>query len=213
VYGQSFLPHSYGNLRRSFDLFLAVSLSALICFMELKQLEQKLKTLIEGLKSEFQTIRGGRPSPRMVEDIKVEMYGQQMPVKALGSISTVPPREIQISVWDKTAVAAVAKAIETSSLNVAANTDGNLIRINLTQLTDERKKELEKVVKKMTEETRIKVRGARDEINKEIRRMEEDKKLSEDAAFKQKEEVQKLIDKANAEIEKILENKIAEISE
>lgn len=181
--------------------------------MELKQLETKLKLLLDSLRIEFQTIRSGRPSPRMVEDILVEAYGQTMPVKALGSISVVPPREIQISVWDKSAVNAVAKAIETSSLKVPANTDGNLIRINLPQLTDERKKELEKVVRKMTEETRIKVRGARDEANKEIKRMEEDNKLSEDAAFKQKEEVQKSVDKVNGEIEMLLLNKIKEIFE
>lgn len=181
--------------------------------MDLKQLEKKLKSLIESLKTEFQAIRSGRPSPRMVEDIKVEVYGQQMPIKALGSISVVPPREIQISMWDKAAVAAVAKAIEGSSLNVAANTDGNLVRINLPQLTDERKKELERVVRKITEETRIKVRGARDEANKEIKKSEEEGKLTEDVAFKQKEEVQKLIDKTNAEIEKLLEGKVREILE
>lgn len=181
--------------------------------MDLKFLEQKLKSLVDGLKTEFQTIRSGRPSPRMVEDIKVEVYDQQMPVKALGSISVVPPREIQISLWDKTAVNAVAKAIENSSLNVAANTDGNLIRINLPQLTDERKKELEKVVRKMTEETRIKVRTAREEANKEIKNLETDKKLSEDAAFKQKEEVQNLVDKINEEIETLLDNKIKELFE
>ena len=179
---------------------------------DLKQLESKLKSVVESLKTEFQTIRSGRPSPRMVEDILVEAYGQQMPVKALGSISIVPPREIQISVWDQAAVNAVAKAIEKSSLNVAANTDGKLIRINLPQLTDERKKELEKVVRKMAEETRIKIRGARDEANKEIKSLETDKKLSEDAAFKMKEEVQKLVDKINKEVETLLENKLSDLN-
>jgi|SRR3989338_8019835 len=193
--------------------------------MDLKSLEAKLKSFLDGLKTEFQTIRSGRPSPRMVEDIKVEAYGQTMPVKALGSISVLPPKEIDINVWDKGAVNSVAKAIE-SSLNVSANTDGNLIRINLPQLTDERKRELEKVVRKMTEETRIKIRGARDEANKEIKKMEAptpegrgsdrsvgNTKLSEDAAFKQKEEVQKLVDKTNEEIENLLENKLKEIFE
>lgn len=181
--------------------------------MDLKFLDAKLKSSVEALKNEFQTIRSGRPSPRMVEDIKVDMYGQQMPIKALGSISVIPPREIQISLWDSSSVSAVAKAIETSSLNVTANTDGNLIRINLPQLTDERRKELEKVIKKMTEETRIRVRGAREEANKEIKKMEEGSELSEDAAFKQKEEVQKMVDKTNEEIEKNLENKLKEIFE
>ena len=181
--------------------------------MDSKNLEQKLKSSLEALKTEFQTIRSGRPSPRMVEDIKVDMYGQQMPIKSLGSISVIPPREIQISLWDNASVSAVAKAIENSSLNVSANTDGNLIRINLPQLTDERKKELEKVIRKITEETRIRVRGAREEANKEIKKMEEGSQLSEDAAFKQKEEVQKIVDKTNEEIEKLLENKLKEIFE
>jgi len=149
----------------------------------------------------------------MVEDIKVDYYGQLTPIKHLGTVSVVLPREIDINVWDKGAVAAVAKAVETSSLNVPANADGNLIRINLPQLTDERRKELEKVVRKMAEETRIKVRAARDEVNKEIKKMEEDDRLSEDTAFKQKEEVQKLVVQINEEIENLLENKIKEIFE
>ena len=179
--------------------------------MDLKSLEQKLKSFVESLKNEFQTIRSGRPSPRMVEDIKVEIYGQQMPVKALGSISVVPPREISISVWDKSVVGAVARAVEDSPLKVAANIEGNVIRINLPQLTDERKKEYEKVIRKMAEEMRIRIRSSRDGANKEVKKMEEEKKLSEDAAFKKKEEIQKLTDKANKEVEELLESKIKEI--
>lgn len=179
----------------------------------IKNLEIKLKNLLESLKMEFQTIRGNRPSPRMVEDIKVEYFGQMTPIKALGSISVIPPREINISVWDRSAVNAVAKAIEDSSLKITANTDGNVIRINLPSLTEERRRELEKVIKKITEETKIKIRGARDEANKMVKRMEDEKKFSEDVAFKKKEEVQKMIDKYNGEVEKILENKLKEILE
>lgn len=180
--------------------------------MDIKSLEQKLKSLVEGLKTEFQAVRSGRPSPRMVEDIKVEIYGQQMPVKALGSISAVPPREINITLWDISGVNAVAKAVE-DALKVSANIDGSLIRVNLPSLTDERKKEFEKVVRKMTEEVRIRVRGVRDDANKEVKRMEEGKQLSEDAAFKKKEDIQKVVDKTNKEIEELLGNKIKEISE
>lgn len=181
--------------------------------MDLKPLEGKLKSLVDGFKSEIQTLRGSRPSPKMVEDIKVDYYGQLTPVKQLGSISVIPPREININVWDKNAVSAVAKAIEESNLKVTANTDGNLIRINLPPLTEERKKELEKVIRKMAEETRIKVRTAREEANKGIKSMEDEKKLSEDAAFKQKNEIQKLVDKTNKEIENLLENKLKEVFE
>ncbi|NCN52849.1 ribosome recycling factor [Candidatus Wolfebacteria bacterium] len=179
--------------------------------MDLNNLDKTLGDLANGLKEEFQSIRSGRPSPRMVEDIQVESYGQMMPVKALGSISVVPPREINISVWDKGSVNAVAKAIENSPLNVNANTDGNLIRINLPQLTDERKKELERVVRKMTEEVRIRIRGVRDEANKVVDKMEEDNKLTEDGSFKKKEDIQKSIDKINKDVEVLLENKVKEI--
>jgi ribosome recycling factor len=179
----------------------------------IKNLEIKLKSLLESIKIEFQTIRGSRPSPRMVEDIKVEYFGQMTPIKALGSISVVPPKEIDISVWDRSIVNAVAKAIEDSSLKVTANIDGGTIRINLPSLTEERRKELEKVVKKITEETKIKIRGARDEANRAIKNMENEKKFSEDAAFKKKDEVQKIIDKYNEEIDKISEGKIKEILE
>ncbi len=179
--------------------------------MDIKNLEQRLRAALDNLKNEFQTIRSGRPSPRMVEDIKVEIYGQIMPVKALGSISVVPPREIDIMLWDKSGVAAVGKAIE-EALKVTANTDGALIRINLPSLTDERKKEFEKLVRKIAEETRIRVRGIREDANKEVK-AEEATGLSEDAAFKKKEYIQKAVDAANKEIEYLLENKIREIME
>ncbi|MDD5431092.1 MAG: ribosome recycling factor [Candidatus Pacebacteria bacterium] len=179
--------------------------------MEVKELESKLRALVDGLKTEFQSVRGGRPSPIMVENIMVEVYGQNMPVKALGSISIVPPKEIDISVWDKSSVNAVAKAIENSNLKVTANTEGNLIRINMPSLTDERKKEFEKTVKKMTEEVKIRIRGMRDEINREIKAAEDGGALSEDMAFRKKEEVQKVVDKINKDIETVLENKIQDI--
>lgn len=181
--------------------------------MDIKVFEQKLQQIVAALKQEYQSLRGNRPSSKMVEDIKVEYYGQIMPIKQLGSISISPPREIVIQVWDMAAVGVVAKAIETSPLKVVANTNGTTIRIQLPQLTEERKKELEKVVRKTTEEARIRIRGIRDEINKEIKKAEEDKKYSEDMAFKQKEEAQKIVDRCNKEIESLLESKVREIFE
>jgi len=181
--------------------------------MDPKNFEAALRIFVEGLKEELQSLRTNRPSPKMVEDIRVDYYGQPTPIKQLGSISVVPPREIDITVWDKNVVNAVAKAVETSNLKLPANVDGMTIRLNLPQLTEERKKELEKVVRKIAEEARIKVRSARDEANKLTKKMEEEKKLSEDAAFKQRNEAQKLTDKANQDIEALLVKKIAEIFE
>lgn len=178
-----------------------------------QELELKIKENLEYLKNQFTAIRGNRPSPRMVEDIIIDYFGQRMPLKQLGSISVNPPREILISIWDKQAVAVSAKAIESSNLNVSANIDGNLIRINLPPLSTERRQELIKIVKKETEEARIKIRHLRDEANKKISQQEEDGKINEDDKFKLKQETQKKIDKANSDIEAMLDKKIKEIEE
>lgn len=179
----------------------------------LKNLEVKILEALKRFKEQLAGIRGGRPTSKLVEDIPVEYFGQKLAIKQLGSISIIPPREIQVSVWDKNVAPVVLKAIESSNLNASANIDGNLVKINLPPLSGERRQELVKIVKKEAEETRVRIRNIRDEANKEINRRFGDKKISEDEKFKLKEEVQKLIDKSNEEIEKILGNKIKEIEE
>ena len=179
----------------------------------LKEAETKTSEIIKYLKDRLAGVRGSRPSPKLFEDLPVDYFGQKLPVKQLASIGVVPPREIQITVWDKQVVSGVAKAIESSNLNVSANIEGNTIRINLPPLSEERRQELAKVVRKEAEETRIKIRALRDEINKKIVQDFEAKKITEDDKFKLKEKVQETVDKTNSEIEKILENKIKEINE
>ncbi len=169
--------------------------------------------MVKYFKDQISSIRSGRPTPKLVENLPVDYFGQKMTVKQLGSIGIVPPTTIQISVWDAQAVAAVSKAIESSNLSVVANIDGNLVRINLPPLSSERRQELIKVIKKEAEEAKIKVRHLRDEENKKINRQEEEGEIGEDQKFKLKEETQKEIDKTNEEIERILENKIKEIEE
>lgn len=179
----------------------------------LKTLELKTADVLKSLKDELSGIRGGRPSSKLVEEIAVDYFGQKLSIKQLGSINIIPPREIQISVWDKNSAALVLKAIEASNLNVSTILEGNLIRINLPALSGERRQELAKLAKKETEEIKIKVRSVRDEINKEITSQFDNKKISEDEKFKLKEKVQKKIDEVNGEIDKILEAKIKEIEE
>lgn len=179
----------------------------------LKNLEQKTSEAIKYFKNQLLGIRGGRPNSKLVEDILVEYFGQKLPIKQLGSISIILPREIQISVWDKNSALLVSKAIEASNLNIGINLEGNLIRINLPSLSGERRQELIKIAKKETEEAKIEIRGIRDEINKEINSQFEKKEIGEDEKFKLKEHVQKDIDKANETIENILNNKIIEIEE
>lgn len=178
-----------------------------------KELEQKLKPVADGLKQEFAGIRTNRPTTKLVEDIKVDYFGQQMAIKQLGSISIMPPREIDINVWDKNSVQPVMKAIENAKVGITPSNDGNLIRLNLPTLTDERRVELEKLIKSITEQSRIKIRGLRDEANKRVEQDFKDKKIGEDQKFKTKKQIQDAVNKINAEIETLLANKIKEINE
>lgn len=177
----------------------------------IKNFHEQLAASVESLKNELMTMRTNRPSPKLVEDIPVEAYGQKMTVKQLGSITIVPPREIDILVWDKNVVGAVAKAIETSPLGVTANTEGSLVRINLPTLTEERKKGMLKMMKASAEECRIKIRTARDDANKKIKGEEKEGRINEDELFKLKEKIQKEVDEANKKIEELLGNKIKEV--
>lgn len=179
----------------------------------IKDLQIKTDAAIQYLKEQLAGVRGGRPTPKLVENISVDYLGQKLSIKQIGSIIIVPPREIQISVWDKQALPNVAKAIESSNLNISANIEGNLIRINLPPLSQERRLELIKVAKKEAEETKIKIRSFRDETNKKISQQLEQGEITEDDKFKLKEESQKLVDKNNEEIERLLANKIKEIEE
>ncbi|AKM78053.1 MAG: Ribosome-recycling factor [Candidatus Wolfebacteria bacterium GW2011_GWE1_48_7] len=179
----------------------------------IKELEQKMTSLVEFLRQELMGVRSNRPSPRLVEDIPVEVYGQRMTVRQVGAISIQPPSSILISVWDKDVVNTVAKAIESSNLNVVANTDGTTIRINLPALTDERRQQIIKMVKKEVEEAKIKVRSLRDDENKRVAREAEEGNLTEDEKFKLKEQIQEVVDRGNKELDQLLEKKIVEINE
>ncbi|MGC9610915.1 MAG: ribosome recycling factor [Minisyncoccia bacterium] len=179
----------------------------------LNELKTKGQAVMDDLKKALSGVRTNRPNAALVDDIRVNYYDQITPIKQLGTISIQPPREISIQVWDKGAVAAVAKAIESSTLNLSANIDGQIIRIFLPALSEERREELIKYIKKMTEEHRIRLRHLRDEANKKIQTAFDANELNEDQKFKTKEQVQKEVDKLNEEIEKLLTNKEKEINE
>ncbi|MEK7521025.1 MAG: ribosome-recycling factor [Patescibacteria group bacterium] len=178
----------------------------------LKELGLKFKALIDELKRDFSSLRGGRATPKLVEDVKVDYFGQVMTVKQLGSISVNLPREIVVAVWDGNAVSVVVKAIEEAT-RLNTNIDGNAVRINLPALTEERKKDIVKIAKAGSEEARIKVRTLRDEANKAIGKACDEKIIGEDEKFKLKEKIQAAVDACNSEIEQMLEKKTAEINE
>lgn len=180
---------------------------------DIKRLETDLKKIVDGLKDELGGIRTNRPTTKLIEDIRVDYLGQKMPIKQLGSISVAPPREIQVTVWDKNAAGPLAKAIEESGIGVSPNVQGNIVRINLPPLTEERRKDLIKLVGKMAENYRVRVRSLRDDYNKRARKSEEEGELREDEKFKAQKKIQEFVDKSNGEIEAMLENKTNEIKE
>ncbi len=175
-----------------------------------KSFEADINRIASDFKRELAGVRTNRPSAGLVEDIKVNYYDKQTPVKHLASVGIVLPREIDIQVWDASATSAVAKAIETSSLGLSPQVQGNVVRVHLPELSAERRAEFVRHVKKLAEDRRIQIRHFRDDAN---RRAQNDKSLTEDDRFSEKENVQKIVDKANDDIERALEAKIKEIQE
>lgn len=179
----------------------------------LKESEELFRAIALKLKEELRMIRSNRPSLDLLENLKVSVYNDMLPIKQLGSLGIVPPREVTVSVWDKTAVSHVMKAIQEASLGFTVSNDGNVIRATLPALTNERREELGRLVKKTAENARIQLRGRRDEAMKKIKTAEEKKETSEDATFKLREKIQKFTDERNKEIELLVEGKLKELSE
>lgn len=178
----------------------------------LTELDAKLREALDRFRESLRGIRGGRPTSKLVEDLSVECYGQRMALKQLGSITVIPPREIQISLWDPEVVVPVAKAIE-DFLTISPSIEGMLIRVHLPPLSGERREELMKLVKREAEDTRIRVRGLRDESNKAILRDEDAGILPEDDRFRLKDQVQKRIDTINTTIQELVDAKLQEVNE
>ena len=176
---------------------------------EIKKLNEEVMAALDHFRSELSGVRTSRPTSRLIEDIKVEYFGQMTPVKQLGSIMIVPPMEMAVSLWDAGAVAETAKAIEAANVGLSVTVDGTTIRLRLPQLTTDRRAELAKLAKSMAEKERIKIRGYRDDANKRAKAVAE----NEDMRFTLKEEIQKATDRANGEIDSLLAAKVEEVGE
>ncbi len=178
-----------------------------------KDLEVALAGVTTKLKQDFGQIRGNRPSPDMIQDIKLNLYEQQLSIRELGSLTILPPRTIQITVWDPGAIGAIMKAIDDAHLGLSTNNDGNNIRATLSPLGDERRDEMSKLVKKISEAARIQIRARREDAVKRLKDSENKKEITEDDSFKGKEKIQKATDKANGEVEAMVNGKLNELGE
>ncbi len=161
----------------------------------IRDVEGKMKKTLEATHREFNTIRTGRASPALVEGLKIEYYGQEVPIKQIAGISTPDAKLIVIQPWDPTALGGIEKAILKSDVGITPNNDGKLIRLSVPPLTEERREELIKLVKKMSEDGKVSLRTARHSANDIIDKLEKDKKITEDGKFNGHKETQKLIEK------------------
>jgi ribosome recycling factor len=178
-----------------------------------KQATDKMEKAIQVLKKDLAALRAGRATPALLEKVVVEYYGSEMPVNQLANISTPDPRTLVIQPWDKSTLAEIERAILKSDLGLTPSNDGNVIRINLPALTQERRAELVKVVKKTGEEAKVAIRNIRRDANDEIKKLEKNGDISEDESRRGQDEIQKLTDKFIQEADRIVAAKEKEIME
>lgn len=177
----------------------------------LKETEDEMKKAIEATKREFSELRSGRANPKMVEGIRVNYYGTPTLLKDIASINIPEARLIVINAWDPGALKEIEKAVLQSELGITPMTDNKIIRLVVPALSEERRQELIKIVKKVTEEGKVSLRTIRQNGKDKIKTLEKDKKISEDEKFAAEEELQKLTDKYIKDLEKILEDKEKEL--
>ena len=180
--------------------------------LDIKDIERRMKGALEALRHEFAGLRTGRATTAMLEPITVDVYGANMPLNQVASISVPEPRLLTVQVWDNNNVAAVEKAIRTSELGLNPQIDGQLIRLPVPELNEERREELSKVAAKYAEQARIAVRNVRHHGMEDLKKLEKDG-MSEDEQRLWADEIQKLTDKYIEEVDQILGTKEAEITQ
>ena len=166
---------------------------------------------IASYKKDIATLRTGRANPAMLDLIRIDVYGQKMPINQLASVTIPEPRTIAIQVWDKNNVTLVDTEIKKSNLGVNPQVDGQILRIRIPQLTEERRKELTKVLKNLSEKAKVSIRNLRRESNDDIKSLLKEKKIGEDESKNFENQVQKSTDENISLIEKILVEKEKEI--
>jgi ribosome recycling factor len=179
----------------------------------LEESEERMKKSLAAFRRELATIRTGKATTTLLDGIKVDAYGQSMPLNQVASISVPEPRLILVQPWDQTIVSDVEKAIQKSNIGLVPNTDKNVIRLPIPSLTEERRVDLVKLVKKHAEESRVSVRNIRRDSNEHLKKAQKDGEISEDDSHKAVDKVQKLTDKYIEDIDKVLAEKEKEIME
>ncbi len=179
----------------------------------LLQVEEKMAKAVDALRHDLLTIRTGRASPALVENLKVEVYGSVMPLNQLATIAVPEPRLLAIRPWDASTLSAIERAILKSELGLTPNNDGKIIRLSIPPLTDERRRDLARMVNQRVEEGRVAIRNARRDAMKALQAMEKDGDISEDDRYRAQEDLQELTDEYISKLDAVGEAKQTEIME
>jgi ribosome recycling factor len=179
----------------------------------IEETQQRMDKSIEHMTRDFAGLRAGRANPALLDRITVDYYGSPTPINQLANIGVPEPRLLVIQPWDKTSIPEIEKAIMKSDLGVTPSNDGNVIRIAIPALTEERRKDLVKIVRKRTEEAKVAIRNIRREANDDLKAMEKEGLISEDESKKRLDEVQKITDNQIKEIDKLAQGKEKDIME
>ncbi len=181
---------------------------------EIQENSKRLMTnTVEALKKRFDTVRTGKASPALVDGIMVDYYGAQTRLKDIAAISAPEPRLLKIQPWDVNALNAIQKAIQTSSLGITPLTDGKTIRLPIPELSEERRNEMTKQVKKFAEEARVEIRNARRDANEAIKEAKKKSEITEDEQKSETEKIQKLTDQMIEKVDGVLADKQKELME
>ncbi len=175
--------------------------------------KERMEKALKALENEFKKVRSGRASPAILEGIKVEYYGTQTPLNQLATITVPEARTIVIQPWDQSIIGEIEKAILKSDLGLNPTNDGKIIRVHVPPLTEERRQELVKHIKKMAEEAKIALRNIRRDANEMLKDLKKEKKISEDDQFRGQEQIQKLTDDYVKKVDMLFEKKEKEIME
>jgi ribosome recycling factor len=177
------------------------------------QAEEQMKKTVDRMQADLGTLRTGRASTALLENIRVEYYGASTPLNQLAAMAAPEPRTLEIRPWDKAAVAEIEKAILKSDLGLTPNSDGSMIRLQIPKLTEERRKDLIKVVRKMAEEYRVSLRNERRDAVERLKKAEKAKEISEDDRASGEQEIQKLTDLYIKRVDEKLTGKERDIME
>ena len=172
-----------------------------------------MERALESLRRDFTGVRTGKASPGLLDTVRVEAYGSQVPLNQVGTVSAPEPRLLTIQPWDRSLIKAIEKGLQESDLGLNPSNDGSMIRIPIPALTEERRREYVKLLHKMAEEGRVSMRQARKDANDEIKQRQKDGELSEDEARREQDEVQKVTNQYVEKVDDLLKRKEAEVME